>query len=169
MFPHDSVAAAARERLARAQMQRLATEAARRDREVTWLRMQDDGVRLGSLSVMRAGPIGRNPPLEPLLAVSDLLLCICASSGSGSGKWANHRQGRFVGCRSEGGLGGWQGLCGFGCSAGGYLRVKGSHRDCAQGWLKLPEASLSRNGLLVYDFPCICQKQLLEIGGEASS
>jgi len=53
-----ATAAAARERDSRRHLQRLAVAAARREREIAQLRVQDDGVRLGSISVMRAGPIG---------------------------------------------------------------------------------------------------------------
>lgn len=51
-------AAAKQDAASRQHLQRLALEAARRERESSLLRVQDDGVRLGSLSVMRAGPIG---------------------------------------------------------------------------------------------------------------
>ena len=50
---------------ARAQLQRLALAAARREREAADLRLQDDARRLGALTVARAGPIGA-PPRHPL-------------------------------------------------------------------------------------------------------
>lgn len=50
--------AAARERDSRRHLQQLAVAGARREREIAQLRVQDVGVRLGSISVMRAGPIG---------------------------------------------------------------------------------------------------------------
>ena len=49
---------------ARRQLQRLALEAVRQERESAALRLREDGMRLGSLSVVRAGPIGvRTLPL----------------------------------------------------------------------------------------------------------
>lgn len=52
------MAAAAKDAKARAQLQRLALSAARHEREAAELRTQDDGRRLGSLTITRAGPIG---------------------------------------------------------------------------------------------------------------
>ncbi len=54
-----STAAAKREAESRRHLQRLAEAATRRERDNALLRVQDDGIRLGSLSVMRAGPIGK--------------------------------------------------------------------------------------------------------------
>lgn len=48
----------AKQRQAQQQLQQLATEAAKREREALWLRVRDDSIRIGSLSVMHAGPIG---------------------------------------------------------------------------------------------------------------
>ncbi|EIE19774.1 kinase-like protein [Coccomyxa subellipsoidea C-169] len=47
-------------------------EAARREREALLLRVQDEGVRMGSLSVMRAGPIGLREVWEEGRAFVDL-------------------------------------------------------------------------------------------------
>ena len=59
---HGSRAAAATyEQEARRQLQRLAVEGVRREREGTALRLREDGMRLGCVSVMRAGPIGAAP------------------------------------------------------------------------------------------------------------
>lgn len=67
----QKAAAAQREAASRQHLQRLAMEAARREREALLLRVQDEGVRMGSLSVMRAGPIGEHPTAtEPLIRSS---------------------------------------------------------------------------------------------------
>ena len=59
-------AAAKRDANSRRHLQRLAEAAARRERDNALLRVQDDGIRLGSLSVIRAGPIG-----EPVSQYTD--------------------------------------------------------------------------------------------------
>ncbi|CAL8471440.1 g10982 [Coccomyxa elongata] len=67
-----STAAAKREAESRRHLQRLAEAAARRERDNALLRVQDDGIRLGSLSVMRAGPIGLREVWEEGRAFVDL-------------------------------------------------------------------------------------------------
>ena len=62
MLQRCSSAAREREVQARAQLQKLALAAARREREAAELRMQDDARRLGCLTVARAGPIGEPEP-----------------------------------------------------------------------------------------------------------